>query len=143
MLSRTRAISAKVTMKETIARINPDSEFYTSEGCHIIELINTPDDPLASIARARVAPGVTTCWHRLAGIAERYVILTGRGRMEVGGLPPQEVGPLDVVRIPPACPQRITNIGDGDLVFLAICTPRFQPETYEHIDSAPDINKSA
>jgi len=123
--------------------MDEDSEFYTSEGCYIIELSNTPDDPDISIARARVAPGVTTRWHRLADIAERYVIIEGRGRVEVGSLPPQEVGPLDVVRIPPDCPQRITNIGEKDLIFLAICTPRFQTEAYEDIDSAPDINKSA
>ncbi|MDA8402777.1 MAG: cupin domain-containing protein [Desulfobacteraceae bacterium] len=123
-------------MNEAIAHIHPDPEFYTSEKCHIIELINTPDDPDISIARARVAPGVTTRWHRLAGITERYVILEGTGRMEAGNLPPQDVSAFDAVRIPPACPQRITNTGREDLIFLAICTPRFQPEAYEDIDNA-------
>ena len=124
-------------MKETIERVNPGSEFYIKEGCHIIELSNTPDDPDTSIAKVRVAPGVTTRWHRLDGITERYVILEGRGRMEAGSLPAQEVGTFDTVRIPPACPQRITNTGRGDLVFLAICTPRFIPEAYVDIDSTP------
>ena len=122
-------------MKEAIERINPGSEFYTKEGCHIIELINTPDDPDASIAKVRVTPGVTTSWHRLIGTTERYVILEGRGRMEVGNLPPQDIGAFDSVRIPPACPQRITNIGEEDLIFLAICTPRFKPQAYE--DTSP------
>ena len=112
-------------MKEMIKKFNPDDEYYTSEECYITELSNTPDDPEVSIARARVKPGVTTRWHRLIRTAERYVILEGNGRVEVGSLPPQEVGAGDVVLIPPTCRQRITNIGEGDLIFLAICTPRF------------------
>jgi len=36
--------------------------------------------------------------------------------------------------IPPSVRQRITNVGDSDLVFLAICTPRFRPEAYEEVE---------
>ena len=82
----------------------------------------------------RVRPGVVTAWHRLRGTAERYVILEGRGRVEVGALPPAEVGPGDVVAIPPMCRQRIANTGDTDLLFLAICTPRFEPGCYESLE---------
>lgn len=121
-------------MKEAVKPIDPGAEFTTSERCHIIELSNSPDDPAVSIARARVAPGVTTQWHRLAGTTERYVILEGNGLMEVGSLPPQEVSAGDVVLIPPACRQRISNLGRGDLIFIVICTPRFQPEAYEAIE---------
>ncbi len=59
------------------------------------------------------------------------MILDGEGQVEVGDLPPQEVQAGDVVLIPPSVRQRITNAGTGDLVFLAICTPRFRPEAYE------------
>jgi mannose-6-phosphate isomerase-like protein (cupin superfamily) len=97
-------------------------------------LSNTPDDPDTSIARARVEPGVTTRWHRLTGTIERYYIVNGRGRVEVGKLPPQEVKDGDIVLIPPMCRQRITNIGSEDLVFLAICTPRFSNDFYEDIE---------
>jgi mannose-6-phosphate isomerase-like protein (cupin superfamily) len=123
-------------MNETIKRLNLDEEFYTPEGCFIIEVSNTPDDPDASIARARVAPGVTTRWHRLIDTTERYVILDGHGRVEVGELPPQEVSSGDVVLIPPLCRQRITNFGQKDLIFLAICTPPFRNEIYEDMDDA-------
>lgn len=109
-------------------------EFYIPEGCYITELSNTPDDPAASIARARVAPGVTTRWHRLAGTVERYLILEGRGRAYVGDDAPRDVVPGDVVLIPPACRQRITNTGPGDLLFLAICTPRFTDAAYEELE---------
>ena len=109
--------------------------FDTDERCHILELSNTADDPDCSIARASVAPGVITCWHRLKNTAERYVILEGCGRVEVGELAPREVGVRDVVVIPPQCRQRIANIGTGELVFLAICTPRFRQENYEDLES--------
>jgi mannose-6-phosphate isomerase-like protein (cupin superfamily) len=118
-------------MNASIRPCRPSSEFYTSEGCYITELCNSPVDNEASIARARVAPGVTTRWHRLTGISERYVIFEGRGLMEVGDLPPTEVGPGDVVLIPPHCRQRITNIGESDLAFLCICIPGFQTDAYE------------
>lgn len=121
-------------MNETIRRINLSTEFYTPEGCYIIELSNTPDDADASIARARVAPGVTTRWHRLRGTAERYCIVSGRARVEVGKLPPQELDAGDVVLIPPMCRQRITNLGTEELIFLAICTPRFSNHAYEDIE---------
>ncbi len=109
------------------------AEYFIDEGCHITEWWNSPDDGQASVARARVEPGVTTMLHRLKGVTERYVILEGRGRVEVGKLAPETVGPGDVVVIPPGTPQRITNTGNSDLVFLAICTPRFTPAVYENI----------
>lgn len=121
-------------MKETITPLNPAGEFYTAERCFINELCNTPDEPDASIARARVAPGVTTRWHRLAATVERYVILEGEGRVELGRLEPQHVKAGDVVLIPPSCRQRITNVGKADLIFLAVCTPRFTPAVYEDLD---------
>lgn len=124
-------------MEPAILRCDPGAELATAENCHILELSNTPEDPTVSIARARVAPGEVTRWHRLQDTAERYVILEGCGRVEVGDLPPQAVGPGDVVRIPPACPQRIANTGGSDLVFLAVCTPRFRTEVYEDIDHPP------
>jgi mannose-6-phosphate isomerase-like protein (cupin superfamily) len=107
-------------------------EYLFDEGCHITEWWNSPGDGQASIARARVEPGVTTKLHRLNGVTERYVILEGKGRVEVGNLAPEEVGPGDVVVIPPGVSQRITNTGGVDLVFLAICTPRFTPAAYEN-----------
>lgn len=118
-------------MQEQILRRNAAAEYYTEERCYINELSNTADDAAVSIAEARVAPGVTTRWHRLRGTVERYVIVSGSGRVEVGGLPPQEVSPGDVVLIPPDCRQRISNTGRQDLLFLAICSPRFQHQHYE------------
>ena len=107
-------------------------EYWFHEGCHITEWSNSPADEALSIARARVAPGQTTRWHKLAGTTERYVILEGRGRAEAGD-EILEATPGDVVIIAPGQPQRITNTGARDLVFLAICTPRFRRKNYTEI----------
>ena len=117
-------------MQPEIRRADPSQEFATRENCFILEMDNDPANPDTSIARARVRPGVTTEWHRLEGIVERYIIVRGRGRVEVGDLPPTMVSEGDVVRIPANMPQRITNVGDEDLVFLCVCTPRFVQSAY-------------
>ncbi|MBW9257331.1 MAG: cupin domain-containing protein [Candidatus Thiodiazotropha sp. (ex. Lucinisca nassula)] len=123
-------------MKPQIGHLDSECEFYTEERCHIIELNNSSDDPQCSIARARVEPGVTTCWHRLSETAERYLIISGEGRVEIGETPAELVKPGDLVFIPPMVPQRITNTGSEDLIFYAICTPRFLPENYQQLESA-------
>ena len=129
-------------MKEAIKPQSLSKEFYTRERCYITELSNTPDDPDASIALARTEPGVTTRWHRLRGTVERYYIVNGRGRVEIGKLPPQEVSAGAIVLIPPMCSQRITNTGSEDLVFLAICTPRFTDDVYEDLEDSPPCRDS-
>jgi len=121
-------------MKEMIKTLSLDEEFYTPEQCYITELSNTKNDPDASIARARVEPGVTTRWHRLKNITERYCIISGQGQVEIGQLAPQRVSAGNTVLIPPMCRQRISNIGNEDLIFLAICTPRFTDAAYEDIE---------
>ena len=123
-------------MKPNICRVDESKEYFFKEGCFILELSNKADDPGLSIVRARVEPGVRTRLHRLDGVAERYVILKGKGRVEIGDRPLEEVAHGDVVIIPPECPQRIANIGKEDLVFLAICTPRFAMEAYSDIEDS-------
>lgn len=125
---------AEEIMEERIIRCDPDKEYLSEEGCFILELLNSSGDEGLSIARARVQPGVTTRLHRLRGVAERYLILQGEGLVEIGKRPPADVRAGDIVLIPPGCPQRITNTADSDLVFIALCTPRFTPRIYEDLD---------
>ena len=120
-------------MQPEILKHRPEAEYFMDEQCHITELSNRANDEGLSIAKARVEPGVTTRWHRLKDTAERYLVLEGRGLVEVGDLPPQTVGPYDAVVIPAGCRQRITNPGNSDLVFLALCTPRFRAGNYEEL----------
>ena len=119
--------------------LNGDTEeYYFEEGCFITEWSNASTDAQASVARACVLPGVSTRWHRLRDITERYVMLAGTCSVEVGDLPPTIVGPGDVVIIPPGVAQRITNAGIEDAIFLAICTPRFVRDAYEDIEALAD-----
>lgn len=120
-------------MTATVKSAASAREYYFEEGCYITELSNSADDAAVSIARARLAPGETTRWHKLRNTGERYVLLEGQGCVEVGNCPPQKVGPGDVVLIPPQTLQRITSVGPQDLIFLAICSPPFTPDVY--IDS--------
>ncbi len=114
--------------------------FDTGERCRITEHLNLDASPEASLALARVAPGVTTALHALAGVVERYVVLEGQGVVEIGGVSAR-IGPGDRAIIPADVPQRVMNTGAGDLVFYALCTPRFRPELYRTLedDRTPPI----
>ena len=118
-------------MQIGIKKQQAQQEYWFHEGCFIAEIANDEDDPACSIARARVEPGKTTAWHMLDGIQERYIIVSGSGRVEVGTTLCCNVAPGDVVRIPGNTRQRITNTGDRDLIFYAVCTPPFSSGCYQ------------
>lgn len=118
-------------MKPTIIQHDPSKEYFFKEGCWINELSNSDQDPGLSVAQATVAPGHTTKWHKLHGVIERYVILEGEGIVEAGAMPSGKVTKGDTVVIPPGRWQRIKNVGENNLIFLAICTPRFNESIYE------------
>ena len=111
-------------------QIESPSEYFFKEGCFITELLNDPRDQSLSIAQARVEPGVATRWHRLRETTERYFILAGQGLVEVGDQPAQQVAAGAVVIIAAGDRQRITNSGSEDLIFNAVCTPRFEVDNY-------------
>jgi mannose-6-phosphate isomerase-like protein (cupin superfamily) len=115
---------------DIIEHFNLAAEFFIEEGCHITELHNTGEDAGLSIARARLESDSATRLHCLSQTIERYVIIEGRGSVEIGDQPSADVQPMDVVNIPAGVSQQIINTGETDLVFLCICTPRFKPEAY-------------
>lgn len=117
-------------MRPEVMKSDVTSEFKTEERCYIVETANDSGDELISIARARVEPGVTTAWHKLKGVSERYIIVSGQGCVEIDNLDPVDVTEGDVVRIPADIPQRITNTGQTDLVFFTVCSPRFTSSCY-------------
>lgn len=120
-------------MRPSLKKYKSQDEFYIDEGCFITEISNSDDDPELSIVRARVEPGVTTKLHRLINTIERYVIIEGQGSVDIEGMEPRNVTVCDVVIIPSACAQKITNTGAHDLIFLAICSPRFKNENYQEV----------
>jgi mannose-6-phosphate isomerase-like protein (cupin superfamily) len=118
-------------MIPAIIKKDVNKEFYIEERCFIIESSH-PSDKSMSIAIARVEPGVTTAFHYLDGIDERYLMISGKGLMEVGDLKPNEIRSGDIVYIPAGTRQRITNTGSDDLLFYCICTPPFDERRYHN-----------
>jgi mannose-6-phosphate isomerase-like protein (cupin superfamily) len=119
-------------MKPKIVKASSLKEFLTPEQCFIIEswgLVSSGDKAI-SIARARVEPGFATKAHHLEGIREIYLIVKGKGIVQIGGLEPVDVAEGDTVMIPEGTSQRITNTGRTDLVFYCVCTPAFTQECY-------------
>jgi hypothetical protein len=117
-------------MNVQIRRADPSKESLTDENCYILELANDAGDPDVSIARARVLPrgddGVAPRQKHRRALRHR----PRHGEGGVGDLPAAIVSEGDVVRIPANTPQRITNGDDDDLIFFAICTPRFVQSAY-------------
>lgn len=116
--------------KPAVLRGLAAQSYFFEEGCYVAEWSNSSLDESLSVAHIRVPAGTTTQWHRLDGIIERYVILSGEGRVEVGAEPATLVSRGDVVVIPAGERQRIHNVGTDELIFLALCTPRFRPRAY-------------
>ncbi|MBT3048303.1 MAG: cupin domain-containing protein [Candidatus Thiodiazotropha sp.] len=125
-------------MQARILRHDASKEYFFQEGCFINELSNHDGDGDLSIARARVEPGVRTRLHRLNRSTERYCIISGEGEVEIEGLPAQSVAAGDVVLIPPGSSQRISNRGNVDLIFIALCTPRFDPRDYVDLEGTEE-----
>jgi len=117
----------------TITKSTTLQEYYFEERCFITEILNASEVPNLSIAKARVEPGVTTVLHAVKSV-ELYYLLSGKGQVEIAGQL-AEVTTGDLVHIRANQPQRITNIGAEDLIFLAICTPRFVPENYTDLEN--------
>lgn len=117
-------------MEAGVRRQSDKEEYWFEEGCFILETANDPDDEYLSVARARVKPKTATKPHLLDGVTERYIILSGTGRVEVGDDLLTDVVPGDVVRIPANTRQRIVNTGTEDLIFYVVCAPPFTRECY-------------
>jgi mannose-6-phosphate isomerase-like protein (cupin superfamily) len=120
-------------MDARVIKHDESLERYTDERCHILESWNNSGDPDVAIARARVEPGVITARHVLE-VDERYIITSGRGRVEVEGIDAADVTAGDVIVIPAGRAQQIANTGETDLVFYCVCTPRFEQRHYHDVE---------
>ncbi len=116
-----------------LRRPKAEDERLTRERCYIHTLVGRGEPGAVSIALARVEPGVTTELHRLRGTDERYLVISGRGRMVVGESE-MEIGAKDVVLIPADVAQCVESLGPADLEFYCVCSPPFTPECYEPLE---------
>lgn len=107
-----------------IRRLKDCPEFIAGDACHLRELLNARTDKRAyrySLAHAVVKTGTKTQPHSLK-TSEVYYILEGKGRMHIDQ-ETEEVGPGDVIDIPPQAVQWIESFGKTDLVFFCIVDP--------------------
>lgn len=117
-----------------VSRKAEKPEFDTPEGCMIHESWNELADGAVSIAQATVSRGERTQLHRLLGVTERYLVISGEGIAQVGDQSEIAVWPGDVLYIGQGVPQRIQASSVDDLVFYCVCTPRFRPDCYEALE---------
>ncbi len=117
-----------------VRSLNDCEEFVARDGSLLRELLHPDKASLEirySLAHATVPPGQATRPHRLT-TAEVYYVIKGTGEMFIDG-DSEPVGPGCAVYIPPGAAQYIENIGVGDLTFLCIVDPAWQPENEEII----------
>ncbi|MDB4793631.1 cupin domain-containing protein [Methylacidiphilales bacterium] len=101
--------------------------FITKDGSQIRELLAYRNSVIRnqSLAEATIAVGSATQEHYHPKSEEIYYILSGAGRMKIGG-DLREVGPLDAIAIPPGACHKIWNIGPEPLVLLCCCAPAYE-----------------
>jgi mannose-6-phosphate isomerase-like protein (cupin superfamily) len=110
-------------------RSRRDSQpFVTADGSEIRVLLDAAAGGARhqSLAEALLQDGEATRRHYHAETEEIYVVLDGRGEMEVDGAR-QLVGPEDAVLIPPGARHEIRAVG-GPLRFLCACAPPYRDE---------------
>ena len=110
-------------------RSRADAEpFTTADGSTIRVLLDTEAGGARnqSLAEALLVPGQATERHYHAETEELYVLLAGRGEMEVEG-ERRDVGPGDAILIPAGAWHQI-RAGEDELRFLCCCAPPYRHE---------------
>ena len=83
-----------------------------------------------SLAHATLGPNTASAPHKFFTASEVYFILKGTGLMHIND-ETAEVGPGDTIYIPPQAIQYIENTREGNLEFLCIVYPPWQPDAEE------------
>ncbi len=86
-----------------------------------------------SVALITLAAGKASRKHYHPQAEESYTILSGSARVTVG----EESAELNAgacVVIPPQQIHQITNIGENELRFLAVCAPPWAPDNSVYVD---------
>ena len=101
----------------------------TPQGEIIAEMIGTAagDDANHSVARIIIPPGKSSSLHYHKSTQETYFILKGECMMKVDdrefGLLPGQACWIEAGEV-----HQIRNIGETELVFIALCAPSWSPE---------------
>lgn len=73
--------------------------------------------PFTQVARVVVPPGEVLAAHAHADMHEIFIILEGRVRMVVDGVP-HDLGPEDAIALSPGESHELSNSGDAAAIFL-------------------------
>ena len=86
-----------------------------------------------SVAHVLIPPGKSSLLHLHPVAEESYYILHGEAKVLVGN---EEaiISSGQIVLIPPQEKHKITNIGEEELEFLAICVPAWEPGNTEYLE---------
>jgi mannose-6-phosphate isomerase-like protein (cupin superfamily) len=104
--------------------------FTTADGSTIRVLLDAESGTRnQSLAEAWLKPGQATERHYHAASEELYVLIEGRGEMEIDGAR-AEVRPGQAILIPPGARHQIRAGREGPLRFLCCCAP-----PYSHDDT--------
>jgi mannose-6-phosphate isomerase-like protein (cupin superfamily) len=118
-----------------IRKLDELEEIVALDDTRVRELLNPnhSDENLVSdysLAHASLAQGRSSLPHRFKEASEVYYILRGRGIMHIDS-ETAEVGPGEMIYIPPMSVQYIENVGEGSLNFLCIVYPAWKPDAEE------------
>ena len=119
----------KAILKTAYHEIRP---YTTKDGAIIRELMH-PDlhgNSKQSLAEATVPATAATLMHQHQSSEEIYHIISGSGRMTLGG-ETFEVKVGDTICIPPGTSHNLRNTGEKDLVLLCCCTPPYSHDDTE------------
>jgi mannose-6-phosphate isomerase-like protein (cupin superfamily) len=118
-----------------IVNIEATTAFATKDGSEIRELLAHRNSAIRnqSLAEARLPPGAATTPHYHPKTEEIYYILSGEGRMTIGG-ETSRVRVGDAIAIPPGQTHNIENTGATTLQFLCRCAPGYEHEDTVLVD---------
>ncbi len=120
-----------------VSHSNEVLPFATDHGEIIQELIGrgagNATSQRHSIALITMPPGKASLLHYHPQAEESYLILEGEGHLQLG----QEEGEVaagDAILIPATMHHKISNRGDQDLVFLAVCVPAWEANNSVYLE---------
>ena len=91
-----------------------------------------------SVTWVAISPGAEQRLHSHEDSEQIYVIVRGRGRMQVAG-DEEDVGEGDLVFIPPATDHGIVNDGSETLAYITAASPPVSMEELYQVQLAPDV----
>jgi mannose-6-phosphate isomerase-like protein (cupin superfamily) len=117
------------------SRLADVPSYVTKDGSGIRELMHPAvhGNVRQSLAEAVVPPGASTLPHRHRESEELYHVLSGTGRMTLGG---EEfaIAPGDTILIPPGTAHHLRNGGGEPLRLLCACSPAYRHEDTEILE---------